>query len=305
MKEITFDGEMPFPNLNAKIYREIYSIEVWLRRILYAALVAQHGNKWFDAIPSEVSAELKKKLAMSKGKIFLDCGTSSNAIWLTTFEELRRLLTISDTWTVVEELTDYKKDSFSHQTDAIREIRNAVGHNRAATKDTFVNFHRIADDIKEGIEIFKKFIFHDIDAQLKHVVPPDDNIIDIVPGYFRRKCYEIYEKQFSGMPWLGESKYYYTIFSMSAHLQGRKVDIRELLKAYKKYGDVIMACMIDIEEDGYTIIWPKNASQDLHLGIIDTFFNTEDYVLTDKEYSAQGVKYVCDPKIWFHYSHGK
>jgi hypothetical protein len=44
--------------------------------------------------------------------------------------------------------------------------------------------------------------------------------------------------------------------------------------------------MIDIEEHGYTIIWPKNASQDLHLGIIDTFFNTEDYVLTDKEYSA-------------------
>jgi hypothetical protein len=173
-----------------------------LRRILYAALVAQYGNKWFGAIPSEVSAELKKRLANSKGKILLDCETSSNAIWLTTFEELRRLLTISDIWTVVEELTDYTKDSLSHEMDAIREIRNAIGHNRAATKHTFVNFHRIADDIKEGIEIFKKFIFHDIDALLKHMIPPDDNIIDIIPEYFRRKGYEIYEKELCGMLFL-------------------------------------------------------------------------------------------------------
>jgi len=60
MDPIEFIEDIPFPSSNIIIYRHIYSLEQWLRRILLTALVAKYGVKWIDAIPSDTLSELKK-----------------------------------------------------------------------------------------------------------------------------------------------------------------------------------------------------------------------------------------------------
>jgi hypothetical protein len=84
-----FWDELPIPTANLTIYREIYSVEQWMRRIAYAALLARFGPNWRGSLPEELTSSLKRRLRQLNGRVHLDCENSDNAIWLLTLDELQ------------------------------------------------------------------------------------------------------------------------------------------------------------------------------------------------------------------------
>ncbi len=59
-RPLDFEDDIPIPEFNLGIYRRLYVLERWLRRIALAALQARHGDGWWGALPDDLSAELKK-----------------------------------------------------------------------------------------------------------------------------------------------------------------------------------------------------------------------------------------------------
>src|SRR4051812_26825527 len=105
LESISFEEELPLPEVNIFLYRRIYVIEQWLRRVALAALMARYGSRWNDAIPTEIGKNLKGRVAGLRNRVAFDTENSDNAIWCLTLEELKSLLLYEKIWPLVKELT--------------------------------------------------------------------------------------------------------------------------------------------------------------------------------------------------------
>jgi hypothetical protein len=165
MRNVTFYEDLPFPEANIAIYRDIYYVEQWLRRILIAAFYTKHGEKWLDFLPSEILNELKKRRGSLRGRTLLDCENNSNVIWLSTFDELNKLFISSEIWPIIKDLTEFARSEFTEKINALREIRNIIGHNRATTEQTQSICESLVNFFRGGIDSFRIKTFYSPDAE--------------------------------------------------------------------------------------------------------------------------------------------
>ena len=294
LPEVSFDGEMPFPEPNIVIYREVYIIEQWIRRIAYAAMVAKHGKNWLGIIPSELHKELKYRLAGRSGRIHLDCENSNNIIWLSTLEELRQLLTIESIWPVVKVLTGYNRDFISSKINELREIRNIIGHNRAVTHRTLTIWRGISTSLRHGIETFKSKLLYSEEDKI-HLDAGEEGIATTI---FHLKTRNNDWGRFQ--PMLSESEYFYSLTHLPVKPFGRCVRVSGILDTYRSLEHVILAILINKTGDEFTINWPKIASVDDHRSVIDKFLDSAESVWTNTGYISQSPKFICDSRIWFY-----
>jgi hypothetical protein len=292
--EISFDGEMPFPENNIVLYREIYIIEQWLRRITYAVMIAKHGNSWLDIISPKLRKRLKSRLAGLQGRAHLDCENSNNVIWLSNVGELRELLTVKSILPVVKVLSGYKRKFISSKIDELREIRNVIGHNRAVTLQTLTIWRGISTSLKHGIETFKSKLLYPAPDNIIHLGDSDN----IVAKFFNLKTRNNDWSKFQ--PLFCESEYFYSLTHLPVEPFGRYVRISKILDTYHSLEHVILATLINKMGDEFTVTWPKTASVDKHHSIINTFLKSAESVWTSTDYASQSPKFICDPKIWFY-----
>lgn len=115
MDHIQFLFDIPYSETNSEIYRSIYRVEQWLRRIAYISMRICHGENWIDNIPAEIRKELRARAGNLKGRILLDCENSSNFLWLSQLEELRTLLTTDPQWSFIKKLTGFAEKEFTEK----------------------------------------------------------------------------------------------------------------------------------------------------------------------------------------------
>jgi hypothetical protein len=156
MGRVEFLEDLPFPESNLIIYRDIYYVEQWLRRILITALLAKHGQRWIDAIPPEILNDLKKRRGSLKGRILLDSENNSNVLWLSTFEERRKICLNPELWPFIKKITAFNETEFTEKLNFLREIRNIIGHNRAATEQTQKICESLVTYFRRGVYVFMK-----------------------------------------------------------------------------------------------------------------------------------------------------
>ena len=291
--DISFDREMPFPENNIVIYREVYIIEQWLRRIEYAAMIAKHGKSWLDIIPPKLCNELKSRLANLRDRVYLDCENSDNIIWLSTLGELQQLFAIESIWPVVEVLTGYKRNFISSRIDELREIRNVIGHNRAVTHRTLTIWRGISTSLRHGIETFKSKLLYSEDDML-HLGVSEDTVAKIFHLKIRNNDWSKFQPVFS------ESEYFYSLTHLPVKPFDRYVRVSSILDTYRSLGHLILAILINKTGDEFTITWPKTASVDDHRSIIDKFLESARRVWTTTDYMSQSPKFICDSMIWFY-----
>lgn len=292
-EEISFDGEMPFPENNMVIYREIYIIEQWLRRITYAAMVAKHGKNWPSIIPPKLCKELKSRLADLRDRVHLDCENSNNIVWLSTLRELRQLLTIESIWPVVKVLTGYNRNFISSKVDELREIRNVIGHNRAVTHRTLTIWRGISTSLRHGIETFKSKLLYS-EGDIIHLGDSED----IAAKFFHLRTRNNDWSKFQ--PVFSESEYFYSLTHLPVESFSRYVRASKILDTYRSLEHVILAILINKTGDEFTITWPKTASVDDHRSIIGAFLKSAKSGWTKTSYITQSPKFICDPRIWFY-----
>jgi hypothetical protein len=289
--EIIFEGEMPFPEHNVLLYRGIYRVEQWLRRMAYAAMLARHGGHWRGVVPVEMMTVLKTRLKSLPGRIHLDCENSDNAIWLTTLEELRVLLTQESTWPVVRKLTGYHRERLQNKIDELREIRNVIGHNRAVSTRTLRIWHGIAESLEFGIEHFKTQVPYNLGQT------PDES--DEVQQYFERRTLGIDWHVFQ--PMFSISEHFYLATHLPVPPWDRSIRAAGMLDYLANQSGVILGVMLNKEATTeFTITWPRVLPFDLHCELIDLFVDIGPSVWTPTEYERQSAKFVCHPLLWFY-----
>ena len=162
MNTMEFLKDIPYSESNSEIYKNIYRVEQWLRRIAYTSLrISYSMNDWINSIPSEMLNELKRRRGSLRGRILLDCENNQNIIWLSTIEELNRLMTMDSLWLTIRNLTGFTKGEFKEKINLLREIRNIVNHNRATTYETLSICNGILRYFDKGINKFKNMTLLD------------------------------------------------------------------------------------------------------------------------------------------------
>jgi hypothetical protein len=289
IEAISFEGELPLPEVNLLLYRRIYVVEQWLRRIALAALMARYGSRWGDAIPTEIGKNLKARVAGLRNRVAFDTENSDNVIWCLTLEELRSLLTYEKTWSYVKEMTSFDRLELDARLDDLREIRNVIGHNRAATDYTLKVFEAIDEALWVGIGVFRDRLLYDFGGT-QHLEGLSG---DPVGEAFYASHSPLGREQMAG------DRDFYYLYALRPD-PSQAVRLGDLLEHFNEVRRTILAFLINRQTPGeYTIVWPRNATTDEHTRILDRF---RSYVPgPGLAYGLQNPKYVCHPKVWFVY----
>lgn len=289
IEAVSFESELPLPEVNLFLYRRIYVIEQWMRRLALAALMVRYGSRWNDAIPTEISKGLKARLSGLRNRVAFDTENSDNAIWCLTLEELRSLLLYEKVWPVVKDLTGFDRLELQSRLDDLREIRNVVGHSRAATDYTRKIFEAIDDALERGIAEFRDTLLYDF-AGLQHA---GDLNSDRVAERFYMSRSPLGGEQISA------DHHFYYLYVLRPN--GRQpIRLGDLLEHFDDVRRTVLAFLVNRQSLGeFTIVWPRAASEHEHDAVLDRFGAFTP--MSGQRYEEQNSKYVCHPKIWFVY----
>ncbi len=291
--EIDFFEEIPFPKTNSIMYREVYVLEQWLRRIAFAALMVKYGKDWQGALPNELCKELKARLAELKDRVYLDCENSSNSIWLTTLDELKTIIASDSIWPTVRDLTGYSRSVVSSKIDEMRRIRNTIGHNRAVSSRTITIWRGISASLKSGIETFKREFLYNPDT----VLHMDEREEVIAATIFHSKMQGL--KGDHPVTVFFESNYACSICRLP-HEPFGYLRISDLVNHFHNLENSLLAILVNKGADEYSIVWPKIMSHGVCLSIIDKSLESLDLDTTSTPYEHQNPKYICNPIVWFY-----
>jgi hypothetical protein len=286
---ITFEADLPLPETNVWLYRHIYTLEQWLRRIALAALAGRYGTQWHGAIPTPIAKNLKVRIAALRDRVTFDTENSDNAIWCLTLDELKALLVYEKAWPHVKALTGFDRRELTARLDDLREIRNVIGHNRAATDYTAKVFEAIDAALAPGITCFRDRLLYDFEGRQAFETAGPDAVVT-----------RFYETQSPlGPAHLLHDDYFYYVHVVPRE-QREPLAISDFLEHFDDVRRVLVACLLNRKSHGdYSLVWPRRASAGEHrefLGRFETFAPTP-----GQPYERQNPKYVCHPKVWFIY----
>jgi hypothetical protein len=292
-----FRDELPIPTANLTIYREIYSLEQWMRRIAYAALLARFGPNWRGSLPGELASTLKGRLRQLNGRVHLDCENSDNGIWLLTLEELEGVLLADSTWPLVKRLTRLPRRVLESKLSEVREIRNLIGHNRAAGPTTLLIAEAAAASLRAGIDHFKAELLYDDDSKI-HLGGFEENLVAGVPSQYARLEDSGDWGYFQSM--LSESDYFFALTRLPFEPFGTYLGIKKFLGRFELVAHHVLAILVNKQGDEFTVVWPKNSSEAVHASVLRFFFDHHDYAWTETPYESQSPSTVCNPWVWFY-----
>jgi hypothetical protein len=282
---VTFDGELPIPDVNVELYRKIYALEQWLRRIALAALMVRYGSRWNDSMSNELIRNVKPRLQNLKNRVAFNTENSDNLIWCLTLEELGSLLLAERTWTITRDLTGFYREELAGRLNDLREIRNVIGHNRASTRYTMDVFLAIERSLEDGISRFSDRMLYDLGGDQASPESADP-IVDL---FFR-------DRSALGRDQITQDEYFYY-----AHMFAdtpSPLDLGGLLERFDAPRRAVLAFLVNRRENGeWAVVWPKSSSGEEHESIIALLASSAPHSADD--YGTQSPRYTCHPKVWF------
>jgi hypothetical protein len=294
---ISFWDELPIPDANLLVYKEIYAVEQWLRRVAYAALMARHGSNWMGTLDARLAGELKKRLNQLEGRVHLDCENSDNAIWLLTLSELQGLLLADSNWPAVKQLLRLPRKVVEVKVSEIHEIRNIIGHNRAIGGGVELYAKAAISVLRMGIENFKEQLLYDHHLVV-HIGSPDEYQMTEVQGRFALRTVDNDWSKFQ--PMLSESEYFFALTRLPVAPFNTFLGVRRFLEVAASMRHELLAILVNKSGDEFSLVWPKNATNKVHDQMLDFFFKNHAISWVDAPYEAQSASAVCDPAIWFY-----
>jgi hypothetical protein len=293
---IQFVFELPFPEANALVYREVYEFEQLLRRLAYAALMAKGGGQWTGLFPSGLFSELEKRSANLSSRIHLNCENSGNLLWLATMKELLAILSMDSIWPIVRELSGYQKTFFQKELSDAIEIRNLIADNRAATSDTVAVWREVATSLMPGMEAFKANLLYQEDW-VHHVGAPNNSAPAV--AFYHEHCRACDWMNFQEM--LSESAHFYAVTQLpDFNTDGDWVRADVLLKQFDNVAQNVLCFLINKTGNEFSVVWPKFLPKQEHGRIMDAFRRSAQEIWTHTAYQEQSAAYLCNPQIWFY-----
>ena len=287
---LIFEREIAIPTTNETLYRRIYALEVWLRRVLMASIMGRYATQWRSAIPTEIAKELKARRDALRKRVVLDVETSDNDVWLLTLEELRRLLLSEFLWPEARALTGWQRRELSARIDELREIRNVIGHNRATTPRTLEIFAGIERYLDRGIQQFRGLTLYrrdstGLDEEAEKEVGSLPWRVRALWDGQRRQVFMAMTEKFCSVLFLPVPPFTY-------------LSVADLLESFEHARHSILAFYVNDAANEFSVVWPRGAREEEHDAVLLGFEAFGHF--TDTPYEHQDPKYVCDPRIWFY-----
>lgn len=282
---LTFEGDLPLPDVNISLYRRIYVLEQWLRRIALASLMARYGSQWGNSFSNEKIEQFKTRLDNLKNRVAFNTENSDNLVWCLTMDELGSLLLSKKTWDITKDLTAFHRDELIGRLNDLREIRNVIGHNRAATQYTMDVFGAIERSLDEGIARFRDRMLYDLGGQ-QVAAGNSDPVVEL---FFR-------ERSLLGRDQITQDDHFYYAHMLGA--VGEPLDLGALLERFDAVRRAILAFLVSQSNAGeYALVWPKTASSQEHDQVVQLLGGHARR--HEGGYLAQSPRYACHPRVWF------
>jgi hypothetical protein len=301
-----FDMDIPVPVQNALGYRKLYVLEQWLRRIAYTAILVRSARSVLGGMPDALVRELKRRRASLPARLHLGAETADEAVWMTTLEELRDLLTDEHLYPVVRRLTGwYHREMLVAKLDEIREIRNIIGHSRAVSARTLGILEGDLLALQQGVDTFRERVVGRTAATDDVSDEPGRQVVE----YLDRQLTEASQAVSTRSLAVAQSEHFFHASVVPTFLSdkpssggeelGQWVDVANLIEALEGVRERLLAVVIPVRGESFTQVWPRGLTLEEHLELIDAWMAAAPEVWCDEPYVYQDERAICHPKVWF------
>ncbi|MEV6525016.1 hypothetical protein AB0M43_23970 [Longispora sp. NPDC051575] len=287
--DLEFDGELLIPRVNTLAYRQIYSLEGWMRRICLTAWMGVFGASWSQHLDPVLLKTLEGRVRRNHQRLHLDAESNDDLIWQSTHHELLSMLTHDSVAVSVHRLTGFDQ-SFVHNTfDQVRGIRNILAHNRALSRKSLDILQSLIADLEKFVDAFRASILYGA-----HDILSDD---DWMGNFLAEQLVGNDWSQFQAFVCRkGDFVEYVTLPTAPFD---KWPDAERLLKVYASHLDGIVAFCLNKEGDEIGILAPAVLDDQAHIDLCDIFSGNPN-VWTDVPFVAQHPKFICSPKVWIY-----
>lgn len=288
------------PKVNLELYSQIYALENWIRRIVYAALMHTKCPDWHELIPFKQLETFKQKLNSMAKRQFLQCDSFQNYVWVTTFFELRELIKMPTIEEKMSEFTNLNTPAVKIALDMIGEIRNAISHNAPVADYTLEFFNSTRKEHIDQAILF--FVNNILGWNTKNIIHNNYSQEDLAVRIFLNRRDEAKVVENSEEYNIIETKHYIRLDYLPEEPSFEKfVDVKNVIKELKSIEAYYLAILLDSEyPQTISLCFPKSIKDASILSqIIDTFLSyTKGSVYNSIPYVNQEAKHVNYPKIW-------
>jgi hypothetical protein len=149
-----------------------------------------------------------------------------------------------------------------------------------------------------GINHFKGELLYDDDDSKIHLGDIEANPPDGVPAQYARLQASEKRARFQSM--LSESEYFFALTRLPFEPFGTYLAVKQFLGRFQPLAHDALAVLVNKTGDEFTLIWPKDSSEDAHQRILKFFFDNHDYAWIETPYELQSPSAICNPWIWFY-----
>ena len=260
---------------------------------------------------------------MSRQTRYLGILIPDDALGLTTFDELRLILVSDSVYPTVRRLTSLDRSVLNSKLDEIREIRNAIGHNRHISPKTCRILDAAVLCLEEGIDHIRNTIGAGPESRGRYGESADSERVSQLEfiaarfpletlssdrisfrcdrefyylGLVPRHLVMTPEHETSGITSGSDDNEGSTLGEVSA--LGEWIDLEELCGRLAEVRRSLIAIVVTFRGTSFELIWSRKAGNDAHEAILNAFVRSVENVWGDLELSEQSQALFFDEKIW-------
>ncbi|WP_329309642.1 hypothetical protein [Streptomyces sp. NBC_01262] len=287
--DLEFDGEFLVPRINQQAYRDIYTLEGWLRRLCLASWMRAHGTLWHQHLDPKLRKNLERLAEKSRRRLHLDAETSDDLIWQSDIGELLKMLTAPQIADDIHHLAGREQQEIARDFDEIREIRNVLAHNRALSPQTYALLRGSIFRLQAVVDHFRSCILYG-DSDILH----DDSDL----GEYLAILLEDNDwSKFQAFVARGHGFIQYV--TLPTQPLNMWPDAQRLLEVFSDHLEHITAFTMNKERDEFIILAPEKLDEDSQAALCRAFAANPG-VWTHLPYEEQHPRFICSPKMWIY-----
>ncbi|MFG2439672.1 hypothetical protein [Streptomyces sp. NPDC048508] len=288
--DLAFEGEFLVPRINQQAYRDIYTLEGWLRRLCLASWMRAYGALWQERLDPKLRKNLERLAEKSRQRLHLAAETSEDLIWQSDIGQLLSMLADPQIADDVHHLAGQDQQEITKDFQEIREIRNVLAHNRALSPETYAILRGSIIRLQKIVDHFRSCLLY----STSNILDDDDGDL----GSYLAMLLEGNDwSSFQAFVARGNGFIEYVTLPTSPF--EKWPDARRLLDVFSDHLECITAFTMNRLGSEFIIVAPEELDEDSQADLCRVFAANPN-IWTDVPCEKQHPRFICSPKMWIY-----